>query len=347
MSKSVAASEVVILFGANGTENLVSCASAQHFSEMLPDADCIFWQEDGSVLEVDRAELHGHQNVFLTKFTPKKVMRTWATVPDYLDHIKTSAKTVLLSVHGGDGENGWVQRQLEDRKIFFTGSGSACSAVAIDKTLSKNCVKPRGVKLADQIAFKIGDSNAEQNLIAFQKQFGSIVLKPANEGSSTNLSFIHGASEVSAWWKVNESSSISWIAEEMLRGREFTIGVMMHRGCLMVLPPSEVILEHNANFDYKGKYLGVGNQEITPADLSPKLTAQVQEVVLVAHAALGCYGYTRSEVIMTERGVFYLETNTLPGFTKKSFIPQQLQAAQIPVADFISEQLRLARCRYL
>jgi D-alanine-D-alanine ligase len=339
-------SDVAILFGGNGTETLVSCASAQHFSERLPKAPCFYWTPDGKVCEIPRDELHGHQNVFLNEFKPKKILSKWDSVTAFLDTFDKS-KVLLLSLHGGDGENGWIQGHCEERKIFFTSSGSRASQTALDKTTSKEIVRPRGVFLAKQVTFTAGQAGKLAELRSLRKECASLVIKPTNEGSSTNLSFLHSETDLDQWWAKHEGSKISWLAEEFLKGRELTIGVMTHKGCLMALPPSEVILERNANFDYQGKYLGVGNQEITPADLSPKLTALAQETVLLAHCAIGCYGYSRSEVILTDRGPYYLETNTLPGFTKKSFIPQQLVAAGISVDDFIAGQIHLARSRYL
>jgi D-alanine-D-alanine ligase len=338
--------ETIILFGGNGTETMVSCASAQHFSQLLPNGRCWHWSEKDSVSEIDRTQLLAHENVFLSPFAPKNPKQSWDHIEGALDSIDRSASCVLLSVHGGDGESGWLQERLEKRKIFFTASGSKASAIALDKVASKKMASAKGVLIAQDFAFKMNDPQIHQNLRNLQKEYKSIVIKPSSEGSSSNLAFIHSQTELDTWIKSHESSSIHWLAEEMLKGREFTIGVIMHRGCLTVLPASEVILERNATFDYKGKYLGVGNREITPADLSPTDMARVQEVVLKAHLAIGCYGYTRSEVILTDRGVYYLETNTLPGFTKASFIPQQLAAAGIANIDFINEQLRLATLRY-
>lgn len=337
----------VILFGGTSNERLVATASAQHFSEVLPDAECWFWREDGTVCQVEPNELQSHQDVFLKPFQPSETVRTWQSLGQALDAAQTSDSVVLLSLHGGDGENGTVQRQCESRKLAFTGSGSAASETALDKRLAKERAKTRGIKLAEQITFKVSDPQAQHDLASFQRQYSCVVIKPALEGSSVGLSFIQQESQVAEWWKANASSPVQWLCEEMLIGREFTIGVCQHEGSLLALPPSEVILERNARFDYAGKYLGVGNREITPADISPKLTTMVQEVVLLAHTAIGCYGYTRSEVIMTDRGVYYLETNTLPGFTKKSFIPQQLHAAQISPEAFVRYQIEVAKKRYI
>lgn len=120
----------------------------------------------------------------------------------------------------------------------------------------------------------------------------------------------------------------------------------MHGGCLTVLPPSEVILERDAHFDYEGKYLGVGNREVTPAALTVREAAAAQALSMIAHSALGCFGYTRTDMIMTSKGIYYLETNTLPGMTRASFIPQQLRAAGISLESFVQGQLALAKRRY-
>ena len=337
---------IVVLFGGSSSERLVSCASAQHFSEVLPEALCWFWQADGAVVAVDSVELQNHKNVFLQTFSPKQVLSRWDSIDQCLDYAKGKGLVVLNSLHGGDGENGWIQRACESRQLAYTASGAEASALALDKPLAKQKVKARGVLVADQLVFSTLDQNSKADLIAFQAQHGRLVLKPACEGSSAGLSFVETKVEVESWINAHQANTATWLCEEMLIGREFTIGVAMFRGCLMALPPSEVILERNARFDYEGKYLGVGNREITPADLSPKDTALVQETVLLAHTALGCYGYTRSEVILTKRGAVFLETNTLPGLTKKSFIPQQLAAAKIEVRDFVAGQIELASRRY-
>lgn len=339
-------SEVVILFGGTSSERLVSVASAQHFATVLTNAACWFWSEDGRVSAVSRDELIAHADPFTAPFAPHKIEKQWGSVEAALDDAQRDNKILYFGLHGGDGENGWLQNLAEKRKLSFTGSGSAASALAMDKSRSKLAVKPRGVKVAEQYLFRVSDQGARASLEAFQKQFGSVVIKPSSDGSSAGLGFIDTQDQLTAWWSQNESGQQSWLAEEMIRGRELTIGVAMHRGTLVVLPPSEVILERNARFDYQGKYLGVGNREITPAELSATKTAAAQEISILAHTGLGCYGYTRSDMILSDRGIYYLETNTLPGFTKASFIPQQLRAANMDIADFLAGQLELARQRY-
>lgn len=337
-------SDVIILFGGTSSERMVSVSSAQHLSSILPEAALWFWKTNGQVLAVDPAELAVHQNVYTEEFEPKNFKPVASSIEGALDAVGN--KVLYLGLHGGDGENGWLQKRLEDRKICFTGSSSVSSELAMHKSSSKDAVRGRGVLTAKQSLFTPSKSGSREALMEFQKSVGDIVIKPACDGSSAGLAFVKSPQECADWFQKNVQSNDLWLAEERIYGRELTVGVIMHNGCLTVLPPSEVILERNAHFDYQGKYLGVGNKEITPAEVTLHETATAQSVSILAHTALGCFGYTRTDMIMTPKGFYYLETNTLPGMTRASFIPQQLRAAGIDLRAFVEGQLALARRRY-
>jgi D-alanine-D-alanine ligase len=118
-------------------------------------------------------------------------------------------------------------------------------------------------------------------------------------------------------------------------GREITVGVYDGPKGPIALPASEVVLDRGRRFDYEGKYLGLGTKEITPADLTDELRQACEEVALKAHEHVGCRGYSRTDMIVSERGPVFLEINNLPGLTKASFIPQQLKVAGITMADFV------------
>lgn len=340
----MASSGVIILFGGSSSERKVSVASAQHLSTIIPEAKLWFWSLDSAVFEIDPEVLFRHEKPYDTEFSPAGATKVADSVERALE--KVGSHVLYLALHGGDGENGWIQSKLEARKLPYTASGAVASQLAMDKSRSKDVLRSRGVAVARQTLFKPSESSVEV-LIGFQKQIGSIVVKPACDGSSSGLAFLKSQSDCNLWFDTNRKSTALWLAEEELVGRELTVGVISHRGTLIALPPSEVVLEKNVRFDFQAKYHGVGNREITPAELTPRQTAAAQEVAVVAHAAIGCYGYTRTDMIMTPAGIFYLETNTLPGMTRASFIPQQLRAACIELKDFVLEQLSLAQARYL
>ncbi|HWS71459.1 MAG TPA: D-alanine--D-alanine ligase, partial [Thermoanaerobaculia bacterium] len=108
------------------------------------------------------------------------------------------------------------------------------------------------------------------------------------------------------------------------------------------LPVIEIEVDPGFAFDYEGKYLGKGTREICPANISDQVRDAAQRMALAAHEALGCEGYSRTDLIAAANGVYYLETNTLPGLTKSSLVPQMLRTAGIPFRDFLDDQLTLA-----
>jgi D-alanine-D-alanine ligase len=333
----------VILFGGTSSERRVSVASAQHLHAIIPEARLWFINLEGQVMEVSGTDLLTHQNPYDSDFVPVHSKKVANTVEASLDQL--AASVVYIGLHGGDGENGWLQTRLEAREIPFTASGAGASQLAMHKSKSKDKVRKHGLLTAKEYLFCPAQSEIE-DLLVFQLGVGRLVLKPACDGSSEGLTFISDQAACQQWFDENRASTFPWLAEEELIGRELTVGVLMQNGALKALPPSEVVLEKNAHFDFNAKYLGVGNREITPAELTDEETKQAQAVALTAHKILGCFGYTRTDMIMTENGIYYLETNTLPGMTKASFIPQQLRAAGIDLKDFVEGQIKLATQRY-
>ena len=99
-------------------------------------------------------------------------------------------------------------------------------------------------------------------------------------------------------------------------------------------------------FDYEGKYLGEGSEEITPADIPKELADRLGRLACQAHGLLGCYGYSRTDFLVDENGPVFIETNTLPGLTSASFIPQQLEVAKITTLSFLQGQIEQGLKRY-
>lgn len=334
-------STVYLLFGGVSSERLVSVATAKHILTVCPDVVPLFWADDGAVAIVERAEVLAHKDAFTAAFAPRMRHQEWPSIDRCLDTM-TPEDCVYLGLHGGAGEDGTVQELCEKRQISYTCSDSKASALAMSKPRAKDVLRRCNVAVAADIVFNLSDKDVGKKLREFQQRHQQIVIKPAAEGSSAGLAFMSSSTELETWLNDSHGSTNEFIAEERLNGREFTIGVVDFENHVVVLPCSEVILERNAHFDYKGKYLGQGNKEITPADVTKREALLAQKVAFDAHVSLGCFGYTRTEVIYTDRGFYFLETNTLPGLTEASFIPQQLRAAGINVEDFLRLQIRLA-----
>ena len=337
---------ILILFGGTSDERRVSVASGQNVAHALPGARLWFMSPDGAIHEVRRETLLAHERPFEIDFAPGSPV-LHADVLRALDDASIRDSVFFLGLHGGEGENGTLQAQMEKRKLAFTGSGSRASAKAFDKVVAKEIAIGEGIRVAKGVTLRADrESENREVLRELFAETGPLILKPVANGSSIGLHTVRSASDIATVTaKLAALGDTAYLAETFIRGRELTIGVMQDENGCRALPPSEARTAVGRDFDYDGKYLGRGVQEITPAEISPDATRTSQKLSLTMHQALGCEGYTRTDAILTETGLVYLETNTLPGLTRASFIPQQLAAAGITFADFLSTQISVARRR--
>jgi len=325
----------IVLFGGLSDERHVSVASAQNIVRTLGNPLAWFQAPEGAVHDVSPADLLAHQRPFELDYIPSRP----AIFPDIemaLDTLPVDDPIFLLALHGGAGEDGTLQRMLEERRIPFTGSGSIASANAFDKGRANKIVGER-VKTAESLVVHDPSQIAEAARDLLMR-YERIVLKPLAGGSSRGLFFV-GSSDVIP------ELNIPYILEQFIRGRELTVGVIDRDGKPIALPVIEVELEDGHTFDYDGKYLGRGTREICPANIPGDMCHAAQEAALIAHEALGCEGYSRTDVIAADDGIYFLETNTLPGLTPRSLVPQQLHEAGISFGTFLDEQLAIGRAR--
>lgn len=338
-------SRVVVLFGGRSNERLVSVASAQNVVERLPRAEPWFLADDGRLHRCSSAELSAHLRPFEVPFRPHEAA-AYASIESALESGAFADAVLFLSLHGGEGEDGALQAQLERRRIAFTGSGSAASAAAFDKAKAKSMVGAQGATLATAELLEVADAGGHRSkLESMLSAAPRWVLKPVADGSSYGLVFLNGPAELEAAAAALAQRRVRYLAEHFIEGRELTVGVADFEEGIRALPVSEVRLKPGGAFDYAGKYLGKGTEEITPAQLTEKERASAQALALLAHQALGCSGYTRTDMMLTASGPVFLETNTLPGLTKASFIPQQLAADGRDFTAFLERQVALARAR--
>ncbi|WP_375414902.1 D-alanine--D-alanine ligase [uncultured Bradyrhizobium sp.] len=324
-----------ILFGGLSKERLVSVASAQALHSALPDADLWFWNVGDTVHAVAPDTLLGHSRPFEQAFEPADP--GVGGIEQALDQAVTDNRLLLLGLHGGMAENGELQAMCELRGIAFTGSGSASSHLAFDKVAAKRFAAIAGVKPPPGVALE----NAEAALA----QYGRLIAKPAKDGSSYGLIFVNSTQDLV---QVRHAARTEdYVIEPFIVGAEATCGVLeLLDGSLIALPTVEIIpAEGGFGFDYRAKYLAKSTREICPGRFAPDLGAEIMDHALKAHRAMSCSGYSRSDFIISEDGPVFLETNTLPGLTQASLYPKALQAQGIAFADFLNDQIALARKR--
>jgi D-alanine-D-alanine ligase len=229
------------------------------------------------------------------------------------------ADVLFLALHGGRGEDGTIQTLLEMVGVPYTGSGRLGSAMAMDKDISKRLFRVTGVATADWVM-----APAARDQVG--RDFGwPVVVKPSKQGSTVGLSVVKRPDEYEQAVALARQYDDEVMIERFVPGRELTVGVLEGKP----LAVGEIIPRHEI-FDYECKYTPGMSQEIFPADLSARLTAECQRLSLLAHEALKLGGYSRVDFRLTPEGeLFCLEVNTLPGMTATSLLPQAAQAAGI------------------
>ena len=251
---------------------------------------------------------------------------------------KITFDVVFNAIHGTPGEDGLMQAYFELLGIPQSSCDYYQAALTFNKRDLLSVLKPYGIKTATSYYLNQGDEIDEEAIL---KTVGlPCFVKPNKSGSSFGISKVKTKDEL-AYAIVNaykEDNEI--IIESFLDGTEVSVGVINYKGNITVLPITEIVSE-NDFFDYEAKYLGK-SQEITPARISPEMTAKVSTVAKKAYEVLKMSGFSRSEFIIVNGEPHMLEMNTIPGLTTESLIPQQAKEAGISLTDLFTNALELA-----
>lgn len=336
---------LIILFGGESRERLVSVATAQNMAQALPEALCWFWAADDKIYEVSSAELQAHQDVFKTEFKPSGPV-LFKNILTALDSEQAKQSIFVVGVHGGKGEDGTLQSWLEARQIAFTGPDSKACRLCMDKTAAKKILEGRRLRVSPSCLLSGQKLRvAEQELRAMLLKNPKLILKPNAEGSSFGMLVVTLDNLDIALQELKSHPERPYLLEVYVEGTELTVGVCdTPKGPTKVLVPTELRVK-DGFADYDGKYLGLGTEEITPAEVSESVTLAAQRMALAAHGTLGCEGYSRTDMIVDDKGPVYLETNSLPGLTKASLVPQALAYEGTSIREFLLEQVELAHDR--
>jgi len=258
-----------------------------------------------------------------------------------LVHDARELDAALIIMHGRGGEDGSMQGLLDLLEIPYQGSGVLASAVAMDKELSKAIYQMAGLRVPAALAFHRHKAPSPSEIEA--KLGLPVVIKPVNEGSSIGISKAPTLEALETGLAAAFALDNRVLVEEFIPGTEVTGGVLGNAK-LQALPLVEIIPATTyAFFDYEAKYQPGATEEICPARLSPEMTKRAQECALIAHQALGCRGYSRTDMMIREQNIYVLETNTIPGMTATSLFPQGAKAAGIDFPDLLDTLITLAR----
>lgn len=257
-----------------------------------------------------------------------------------------SVDVIFNALHGKFGEDGQVQQLLEYLAVPYTGSGTVASTLGMDKPRAKEIFKQAGIKVPSGIVLKKKESVQAETVAydAFQKISPPWIVKPADSGSSVGLYLARTYPELVQAIDSCFNFSPVILIEEYVRGREATCGVvdgLRGRDQYSLLPIEIVTPTHKNLFDYESKYTGI-SAEICPGRFSREEKNELERLAAEIHCVLGLRHYSRSDFIISPRGIYALEVNTLPGLTEESLIPKSLRAAGIPYDHFLDHVISLA-----
>ena len=297
------------------------------------------------------------KNLDFTKYQPIKIKITkdkkW-----YMDGKLTPLQDIFksidfafLALHGEFGEDGTIQAILDYYKVPYNGSKVTSSALAMDKIKSQGLFQNAGLVTPKTLLINKNE-NFENHLSFFIEKVAKlpIVIKPCSRGSSVGVSKVSKSGEINTAIKKAFEFDDNILIEEFIDGREVTCGVVQIKEKLqpktlnhcqvsseyIALPPTEILPKNIYDFfDYEAKYKPGATDEITPAVITEEIVKEIQSIAIKTHTILGCKDYSRMDAIVKGGKIYVLEVNSLPGLTKNSLVPKELQVAGIKFRDFL------------
>ena len=297
--------KIAVLMGGPGSERDVSLATGRGVSKALRSAGA-------DVVDVDVRDEH-------------------FKLPDDVD-------LAFITIHGTFGEDGQVQKILEDRGVAYTGEGVQGSEIAFDKIRSKEKFREHGVTTPKWEVIRAG----QRPTIPLP-----IVVKPPRQGSTVGVYIIKSESELDSALAEAAKYDRELLIEEFIAGRELTIGILGDQALpILEIIPKSGFYDFNNKYPFLNPQAGGGAEHVCPAKIDKEKTKAIQDLALRAHRALGLQVYSRVDVLLPEnRPPTLLEANTIPGMTEASLLPEAAAAAGIDYVDLCLRIIELSRLR--
>jgi D-alanine-D-alanine ligase len=254
-----------------------------------------------------------------------------------------SIDVAFLLLHGVNGEDGTIQGFLDLLGIPYQGAGVLGSALAMDKNLAKIMYRLAGLPVAPWVMVEPRDLADTSRIVS---EVGlPCVVKPVRQGSSIGMSIVREVDKLNAALQLALKHDSEVMVEQYIKGRELTAGVLGNAD-LQALPLVEIIPDAKYEFfDYEAKYQPGASREICPAEVSEAVRRKAQDYAVRAHRALQLRCYSRTDMILADDELYLLETNTIPGMTPTSLLPQAAAAAGYPFGALLDRLIELAQER--
>ena len=267
---------------------------------------------------------------------------------DWIAQLSNNLPDVVFPIlHGRGGEDGTVQALCELLGVPYVGSGVLASATAIDKVRSKQVYVAAGLQTPACVAYKRHHPIDPAEVIG---ALGScVVVKPAVEGSSLGMTIVHQATPETLMAAVEHAfeHDEAVLIEQFISGTEATVPVLGNDQP-HALPTIEIVpAEGHEYYDYNAKYAPGQSAHIIPTRLGEQVNEQLSRIAERAHEVLGCRGFSRSDFIVgfdaaQNLQIYLIETNTLPGMTDTSLVPDAARHAGIEMPELVTRLINFA-----
>jgi len=340
--------DVAVLAGGRSPEHDVSLAS---MAQVLSHLDRARWRVWPVFLDrsgrwwPSQEPLAAGANWPGPRTTNGQGLRPGAALDWLLEH--AHVRLVFPVLHGPHGEDGTVQGMCELHDLPCVGSGCAASAVAMDKLRTRQVLQSAGVALPEAYLPErpLAFADAATEFKHLQASVGTpAFVKVDASGSTVGVERITSEADLARFFATFRGRFRRWFAECEVRGEEITVAVLGNTGSqLQALPPIGIYPRCDDWFTHEAKYTkGACDEVIPPRGWTPAQIEQCQALAIRCHEALVCDGMSRTDMIVTRHGPCVLETNTIPGLTSTSLLPQAAAAAGMPFPALLDRLLDLA-----
>ncbi len=265
---------------------------------------------------------------------------TFCDLSVHFDNILSLASEhdfAFINLHGAPGEDGLVQAMLDTVGLPYQGSGARASFLTLHKAATKQIYVKANIPTPEWEFLPTPPAPDWESKLPYP-----LFIKSNTGGSSLLLFRVHDHASLHNALHEIFDAGCEVIIEPSIEGEDATCGVLGD----LALPPILIRPLAGSFFDYSSKYEAGGAEEICPAPLPEAMNARMQELALKAHRALGLYGYSRTDFrIMADGTILTLETNSLPGMTKTSLVPQEAQAVGYDFGALLEKLIELGKCR--
>ncbi len=239
----------------------------------------------------------------------------------------------FIAIHGTPGEDGRLQGYLDMMHVPYTSCDLTTSAITFNKYFCNDLAVKYGMNVAETVLIRHMQSWSAGELI--QKTGLPCFVKPNKSGSSCGVSKVYDAGELATAIDKAFAEDDEVLVQQYIKGRELACGVFRHKGEIVVLPVTEVISKKDF-FDYEAKYTEGMAEEITPASLTGTELAECNHMTAYLYEKFNCKGVVRFDYFLDNGKLWFLEVNTVPGFSEGSIVPKQAVAAGYSLSEFFS-----------